>query len=193
VTIYCATTNQGKVREYRLAFAAFGGARFNLQPLSNSGPAYEESGLTFAENAAGKAVHYSRSAAGAMVFADDSGLEVDALGGAPGIYSARFAGPGSTDAANNALLVERLAGVSRRSARFVCEIAVARDGQSLATFRGTAEGEMLSAPRGAAGFGYDPLFFYPPRNATFAELTGDEKLLVSHRGAAVKQLVEWLS
>ena len=128
-----------------------------------------------------------------LLFADDSGLEVDALGGAPGVYSARFAGPGATDAANNQLLLERMRGERGRSARFVCVIALADGGRLLQIFRGAVEGQILEEPRGPHGFGYDPLFYYPPFGCSFGEAAPDRKLTVSHRGKALRALFQHLS
>ncbi|HEX8986187.1 MAG TPA: non-canonical purine NTP pyrophosphatase, partial [Bryobacteraceae bacterium] len=138
-----------------------------------------------------KAVYYSRHAQG-LLFADDSGIESLALGGAPGVYSARFAGPNATDADNNRLLLEKLDGVKPRAGRFVCVIALAERGRLVRTFRGVVDGRILEAPRGAGGFGYDPLFWYPPFAMTFAEISPERKLLVSHRGRALKDMLDWL-
>ena len=152
---------------------------------------------TFEANARKKAEHYSRHVAGEIVLADDSGLTVDALGGAPGVRSARYAaGHGqsnSSDLANNARLLGEMEKVddSRRGARFVCVIAAARDGRTLATFRGEALGQLFRAPRGSGGFGYDPLFYFPSLGKTFAELAPEEKALVSHRGAAFGKFLAW--
>jgi len=189
VTLYCATTNPGKLREFRLAAERLG-RKIEIATLPNlsSIDPVEETGETFEENAIRKAVYYSAHAPGPL-FADDSGLEVDALGGEPGVRSARFAGPGATNEANNLLLLEKLRGVERRTARFVCVIALAEKGSLLATFRGVVEGEILHQARGNNGFGYDPLFFYPPFGCSFGELGGERKLLVSHRGQALRQLL----
>jgi XTP/dITP diphosphohydrolase len=189
VTLYCATTNPGKLREFRLAAERLG-RKIEIATLPNlsSIDPVEETGETFEENAIRKAVYYSAHAPGPL-FADDSGLEVDALGGEPGVRSARFAGPGATNEANNLLLLEKLRGVERRTARFVCLIALAEKGSLLATFRGVVEGEILHQARGNNGFGYDPLFFYPPFGCSFGELGGERKLLVSHRGQALRQLL----
>jgi XTP/dITP diphosphohydrolase len=189
VTLYCATTNPGKLREFRLAAERLGRhiEIATLPNLSSIDPV-EETGDTFKENAVRKAVYYSAHAPGPL-FADDSGLEVDALGGEPGVRSARFAGPGATDEANNLLLLEKLRGMEQRRARFVCLIALAEKGALLATFRGVVEGEILHEPRGPNGFGYDPLFFYPPFGCSFGEVGGERKLLVSHRGQALRQLL----
>ena len=191
--LYCATTNPGKLREFRQAVERFGGGRIELEPvpgLRGIAPC-EETGAAFEENAAQKAVYYSRWAPG-PVFADDSGLEVPALGGEPGVYSARYAGPGADDEANNRLLLERMAGVEDRRARFVCVAALAERGSLLASFRGVVEGEITAAPRGRNGFGYDPLFFYAPFGCTFGEADAEQKLSVSHRSRALEQMVRWL-
>jgi XTP/dITP diphosphohydrolase len=189
VKIYCATTNPGKLREFRLAARD----RVEIEPLAGlaSLPACVEDGATFEENAVKKALHYSVYAPGPL-FADDSGLEVDALGGAPGVVSARFSGPQATDASNNALLLERLRGVAGRTARFVCVIAVARQGRLAGTFRGEVEGCIIDEPRGAEGFGYDPLFFYEPYACTFGEVSGPRKFAVSHRGCALRAMLDRL-
>ncbi len=193
-TLYCATTNPGKLREFRLAAATYAPGRVEVVALPglDAIPAVEETGATFEENARQKAVYYSARAPG-LLFADDSGLEVDALSGAPGVLSARFAGPDATDAANNALLLERLQGVEdrARTARFVCVIAVAEQGRVIRTFRGAVEGRITHAPRGPNGFGYDPLFYYEPFGCTFGQVDADRKLGVSHRGAALKAMLEW--
>jgi XTP/dITP diphosphohydrolase len=189
VTLYCATTNPGKLREFRLAAERLGrNIEIATLPNLSSIDPVEETGNTFEENAVLKAVYYSAHAPGPL-FADDSGLEVDALDGEPGVRSARFAGPGATDEANNLLLLEKLRGLDQRTARFVCLIALAEKGALLATFRGAVEGEILHEPRGPNGFGYDPLFFYPPLGCSFGELSGERKLLVSHRGQALRQLL----
>jgi XTP/dITP diphosphohydrolase len=186
MTLWCATTNAGKLREFRLA-----GAEVQPIPGLREIPPCPEDGATFEENAAQKAIYYSRFAAG-LLFADDSGLEVGALGGAPGVRSARFAGEFATDAENNALLLERLRGRFDRRARFVCVIALAKAGELICTFRGMVEGEILEIPRGENGFGYDPLFFYPPLNCGFAELDAERKFEVSHRGQAVREMLGYI-
>ena len=184
--VHCATGNPGKLREFRLAADESGIQVETLPGLSAITPC-DETGATFEANAILKAEYYGRHAPG-LLFADDSGLEVDALGGAPGVYSARFAGPDATDESNNRLLVERLRGVRDRSARFVCLIALADGDRLVRTFRGTVEGEILDEPRGPNGFGYDPLFYYPPFGCSFGEVAPDRKLTVSHRGAALRAL-----
>jgi XTP/dITP diphosphohydrolase len=191
VTVYCATGNPGKLREFRLAAEQAGIHVETLTGLADMPPC-EETGVTFEANAILKAEYYGRHAPG-LLFADDSGLEVDALGGAPGVYSARFAGPAATDQANNQLLLEKMRGVRGRSARFICVIALADGGRSRETFRGAVEGEILEQPRGPHGFGYDPLFYYPPFGCSFGETAPERKLTVSHRGAALRALFQRLS
>jgi len=189
VKIYCATGNPGKLREFRLAGEVLG---IDVEPLADmkSIAAPEENGATFEENARIKAAYYSRFAPGPL-FADDSGLEVDALGGAPGVRSARYAGGGG-DEANNRLLLDRLGDNPHRTARFVCVIALAEAGIVRATFRGTVEGEILREARGPAGFGYDPLFYYPPFGCSFGEVDGEKKFAFSHRGNALRLMLESL-
>jgi len=146
----------------------------------------EETGSTYAENALVKARTAAEQTA-ALALGDDSGLEVDALGGAPGLYSARFGGPGLDDRGRLELLLERLRGVPppRRTARFRCVIALAGPARAEKVVEGVAEGVIAEAPRGSGGFGYDPVFFYPPLGRTFAELSDEEKARVSHRGLAL--------
>lgn len=164
-------------------------------PGFDSLPGVREDGASFEENARKKAEHYSRFASGEIVLADDSGLEVNALGGAPGVHSARYAAISATenadDNANNARLLSELSQAADRRAQFVCVIAAAQDGRVLASFRGEAYGRILETPRGSGGFGYDPLFSFPALNKTFAELTPEEKASVSHRGAAFRKFLEW--
>jgi XTP/dITP diphosphohydrolase len=190
VKIYCATSNPGKLREFRLAGELL---RIDIGPLAEirSITAPEENGATFEENARLKAAYYSRFAPGPL-FADDSGLEVDALDGQPGVHSARYAGPGATEEENNRLLLERLGENPNRRGRFVCVIALAEGGGVMRTFRGEVEGEILHEARGAAGFGYDPLFYYPPFGCSFGEVDGPSKFDVSHRGIALRALLQYL-
>jgi len=185
----CATTNRGKLAEFNLAAASAG---IEILPLDNlkSLPECVEDGRTFEENAIKKALYYSAWTDDALI-ADDSGLEVDALGGEPGVRSARYS-PQGTDAANNALLLENLRGEAVRTARFVCVIALARRSELIAVFHGEVEGRILDAPRGVAGFGYDPLFFYEPFGLTFGEASEESKLAVSHRGRAFERLLAYL-
>ncbi len=199
--VLVATSNPGKVRDLVGAAAAHN-VSIETLPDFAALPDVIEDGPTFEANARKKAEHYSRYAEGEVVIADDSGLEVDALGGAPGVRSARYAAdepdtpapaPNSVDEANNARLLRELHDVpdEYRTGRFVCVIAVARNGHTLATFRGQAEGLILRAFRGSNGFGYDPLFYFPEISKTFAELTAQEKARYSHRGAAFRQFLEW--
>ncbi len=190
MTIYCSTGNPGKRREFRLAAHKFG-IQIRALPGFQQLPPCEETGRTFEENAVLKAEYYGRHAPG-LLFADDSGLEVDALDGAPGVISARYAGPGATDALNNELLIANMRGQENRSARFVCVIALADRGKLVRTFRGVVEGQILEAPRGAEGFGYDPLFYYQPYNRSFGEVSGEEKMAVSHRGQALTALFKFV-
>jgi len=197
--VLIATSNPGKLRDFAGAATPLGITIASLPDFAAI-PAAVEDGLTFEANARKKAEYYSAFSPGDIVLADDSGLEVDALGGAPGVHSARYAadqphlvGNNTDDQANNARLIRELRKIppEQRTARFVCVIAVARDGQSLKSFRGQAEGLLLDSPRGSGGFGYDPLFYFPSIQKTFAELTPEEKAQYSHRGAAFRQFLEW--
>ncbi len=202
--ILIATSNPGKVRDFAGAAAPHGIEIGSVSGFASL-PLVVEDGVTFEENARKKAEEYSRHAAGEIVVADDSGLEVDALGGEPGVHSARYAAPdlldvqphladeNTDDEANNARVLRELRKVpaEKRTGRFVCVLAAARDGKTLATFRGTAEGVILDSPRGTGGFGYDPLFYFPQIQKTFAELSAEEKARYSHRGAAFRQFLEW--
>lgn len=187
--VYCATTNAGKLREFRMAASKI----CSIEPLPSlaSVPAPDEHGSTFEENAVIKALAYGAHTDG-WLFAEDSGLEVDALNGAPGVYSARFAGENATDEANNRRVLELLGDNAARTGRFVCVIALVRGGKLVRTFRGTVEGEILHETRGDNGFGYDPLFFYPPFGCSFGEVERERKQTVSHRGAALRQMLEYL-
>jgi len=194
-----ATSNPGKLRDFAGAASSH---EIEVAPVPNfsSIPPVVEDGSTFEANARKKAEAYSRYASGEIVLADDSGLEVDALGGAPGIHSARYAADqphlvenNTDDQANNARLIRELRKIApaRRTGRFVCVIAAACDGEILAVFRGHAEGILLDVPRGSNGFGYDPLFYFPQVGKTFAELTAEEKAQFSHRGSALRQFLLW--
>jgi XTP/dITP diphosphohydrolase len=198
-SILIATSNLGKLRDFAGA-ALHHGVEITGIPGFASLPTVVEDGLTFEANARKKAEEYSLHAPGEMVVADDSGLEIDALNGAPGVHSARYAAdiPEQADAntddhANNARVLRELKTISpaQRTGRFVCVLAVARDGKILATFRSTAEGIILEAPRGKNGFGYDPLFCFPEINKTFAELSAEDKSKYSHRGAAFREFLKW--
>jgi XTP/dITP diphosphohydrolase len=198
-TVLVATSNTGKLRDFDGAAAPFGITVANI-PYFSSLSEIVEDGSTFEENARKKAEGYSLAAPGELVLADDSGLEIDSLGGAPGVRSAHYASdksfPAATnvdDEANNALVLREVKDVpfEKRTARFVCVLAVARDGQTICTFRGTTEGLILDAPRGNNGFGYDPLFYFPQIGKTFAELSAEEKAQYSHRGAAFRAFLSW--
>lgn len=184
--LYCATGNPGKLREFGLA-----GIPVEPLPGMQAIPVCEETGTTFEENAILKAEYYGKFADG-LLFTDDSGLEVDALGGAPGVFSARYAGPGATDLDNNRLLLRNLEGVEHRTARFVCLIALSDHGQLLDTFRGEVKGSILHETRGGQGFGYDPLFYYPPFACSFGEVAMHRKFTVSHRGIALRAMADFL-
>jgi XTP/dITP diphosphohydrolase len=185
--LYCATGNPGKLREFRLA-AGHAPVTIELVPNFRELPPAIEDGATFDENAVKKALHYGKHVAG-LLFADDSGLEVDALGGAPGVYSARYSGPHATDDANNRLLLEKLRGVAGRTARFICAIALVEGGQVRGVYRGAVEGRIIDDERGANGFGYDPLFYYEPFGCTFGEASDERKFEVSHRGQALRAML----
>lgn len=192
--LYCASSNAGKLREFRAAGEKFAAQGFRIEPLPGleSLAPWPETGSTFAENATGKAIYYS-AFTDQWVFAEDSGLVVEALNGEPGVQSARFAGPGASDENNNRLLLEKLRGVADRRARFVCVIALARQKKPAGVFEGAVEGEILDAERGEGGFGYDPLFYYPPLRAAFAELPLEKKIEVSHRAQALRRMLEALT
>lgn len=203
--LFVATTSQGKLRDFRTAAAAWS---VSIEPLSGLSeiPAPEEDGTTFLANATLKAVYYSRFAPGELVLADDSGLEVDALDGAPGVRSARFAADvGLTDSPdapldnsdvwNNMVLLQRLDSVpeARRTARYHCVLVAARDGEVQLSADGSVEGLILDAPRGTGGFGYDPLFYLPDLQKTMAEIDLETKLSLSHRGRALAALLPMLA
>jgi XTP/dITP diphosphohydrolase len=195
--LFLASSNPGKLKEYRALAEAVAPSvpiELALLPEFESFPAFEENAPTFAENAAGKALHYSRFPE-EMVFTDDSGLVVPSLGGAPGVQSARYAGEGGT----NSQRIERLLREMRdkregeRTAHFVCAIALARKGRALAVVTDRVDGQILQSPQGSGGFGYDPVFYFPPLHRTFAELSAEEKNQHSHRGKAFRKLLAALS
>ena len=191
MALRCATTNAGKLREFRLAALHFGYPQVEIAALDNLAsvaPPAEE-GESFEENAIEKALYYSVFCEEPL-FADDSGLEVDALGGEPGVYSARYAGASATDRDNNRLLLEKVKEKTDRTARFVCVIALAQHGKLLGTFRGAVEGRIIDEERGPHGFGYDPMFYYEPFGCTFGEAEADRKMNVSHRGAALLSMLK---
>jgi XTP/dITP diphosphohydrolase len=197
--LFIATSNAGKLRDFAHAARAFPEVGLEALPGIGAIPAPEEDADTFEGNARLKAVAYSLAAPGEMVLADDSGLEVDALGGAPGVRSARYAEdrsfttnrPLPTDQRNNLCLLDALAATREadRTARYRCVLAVARDGVVLATAAGSVEGEILAVPRGAGGFGYDPLFLLPDEGLTMAEVSMEERVRHSHRGKALAALL----
>lgn len=199
--IYLASSNPGKLREFQEAAGSLA-VELQLLPRLASIQPPEEDGITFEENARIKAEYYSRFAPGQLLIAEDSGLSVDSLQGAPGIYSARYAAmlkdgkashTNSSDAENNAALIaqlERLPG-EKHAGKYICVIALGTDGETLATFQGEVAGELVSIPRGTGGFGYDPLFYFPALGKTFAELSLEEKRRHSHRGKAFRHFLEW--
>ena len=201
--LYVATTNQGKMRDFRTAAETHAVSIDPLPDLADIDPP-EEDGETFAENAALKAVYYSRYLPGQLILADDSGLEVDALSGAPGVRSARFAADAglvdspdandNTDVWNNIVLLQRLDTFPppQRTARYRCVLVAARDGKPTHTADGVVEGMILNAPRGTGGFGYDPLFYLPQLDRTMAEINLKTKLSLSHRGRALAALLSQL-
>jgi XTP/dITP diphosphohydrolase len=199
--LFIATTNPGKLRD----FAATASPQITLTPLPNLKqiPAPSEDEPTFEGNARIKAIYYSHHAPGEIIIADDSGLEVDALHGAPGVRSARYADDhqftdppnATTDERNNHLLISNLTDIplTQRSARYHCVLAAAHNGKILAIGHGAVEGEILTTPRGTEGFGYDPLFYLPAQNKTMAELDIPTKLTFSHRGRAFAALISELN
>jgi XTP/dITP diphosphohydrolase len=203
VRLFLASSNPGKLGEYRAlaqtsapgtANTAEARVQIELLPGFDSLPPFEEDAPTFAENALGKALHSSQLTEG-FVIADDSGLVVPTLGGAPGVHSARYAGPNATDAERVAKLLGELRGKAgaERAAYFVCAIALAEKGRAIAIVTARVDGEILESPRGIGGFGYDPVFYFPALKKTFAELLPEEKNLYSHRGKAFQKLLTGLS
>jgi XTP/dITP diphosphohydrolase len=188
-----ATTNAGKVREIRRSLA---GLPFEIVSLAEvlPGASFREKGKTFLENARSKSLHYGRKS-GLLTLAEDSGLEVDALDGAPGVHSARFSRPGPTDAKNNRKVLRLLGDApwKDRKARFVCAMVLSRDGRIIREIHGEVRGVINFAPKGRNGFGYDPVFYYPRLRKHFAELGPDEKNAVSHRGLALRKLKTFLA
>jgi XTP/dITP diphosphohydrolase len=191
--ILLASSNVGKLREYSELAS---GCDFQIDPLANFRdiPPFEESAPTFAENSAGKALYYSRFT-DALILADDSGLAVPALGGAPGVHSARYAGPGGTDAECIGKLLRELEGRvgHERRAKFICVITVARRNRALLVVSGSADGEIATVARGTNGFGYDPIFCFPESGRTYAELSPQEKNRQSHRAKAFQKLCDLLA
>ena len=200
ISLLLASSNTGKLNEFRAlaADAADKAGTFSLDlqllPGFSRLPPFDESAPTFAENAAGKALHYSRFS-DLPVIADDSGLIVDALGGAPGVRSARYAGPSASSAERISKLLSELLACSSgdRRARFVCVIALAAHGHVVAVISDSVEGTILQDPRGAGGFGYDPVFFFGPAAKSFAEMSPDEKNRYSHRAKSFRKLADFLA
>lgn len=197
--VFVASSNPGKLADFAAAAKLFEIEVAPLPGIKQIQPP-EETGTTFEENARFKAEYYSHHAPQEILIADDSGLVVDALGGDPGVRSARYAEDAGIsthdpDAANNALLLKRAESIpdSRRLCAFVCAIAAAQNGSTLHTVAARANGILLREPRGSNGFGYDPLFYFPQLKKSFAELSREEKLQVSHRGAAFRMFLEWMS
>ena len=195
--LFLASSNQGKLSEF-IALANHPSPQFSplelaLLPNFSTFPPFPENAPTFAENAAGKALHYSQFSE-CEILADDSGLVVPALGGAPGVRSARYARPNATSAERNAKLLDEMRHLTgpHRCAHFVCVLAVAKQGRPIAIISARADGEIALAPSGAAGFGYDPIFYLPALNKTFADLPADQKNLLSHRGQAFRRLASVL-
>jgi len=199
--VLIATSNPGKLRDFAGA-ASQSGIQIAALPQFATLPSVVEDGDTFEANARKKSAAYSLYAKGEVVIADDSGLEVDALGGEPGVHSARYAADdppiadaNTDDDDNNAKLIRNIRQIplEKRTGRFVCWIAAARDGEILKLFDGKAEGLILDKPRGRNGFGYDPLFLFPQIGKTFAELSAEEKAKHSHRGKAFRKFLDWYS
>lgn len=184
-----ATRNAHKTQEIREIL----GDRYQVLDVNDFPdlPAIAETGTTFLENATLKAVGISRHVTG-LVLSDDSGLEVDALGGAPGVWSSSYGGEEGNHPKNNARLLSEMTGKPDRAARFRCTMVLAENGQALANFSGTVEGRILESPYGAGGFGYDPLFAPEGHDRTFAELGAEVKNALSHRGRALAKVIEWL-
>lgn len=184
--IVIATGNQGKINDFKHIFKDY-----NVIGIKSLLPDFdvEETGTTFEENAALKS-EFGAKTLNKIVISDDSGLEVDALDNAPGVYSARYSGEGATDQKNLELVLRNMEGDTNRKARFVCVIAVSIPGQATQTFRGEVEGEILEAPRGDNGFGYDPIFYVESKGKTTAEMTGEEKAQISHRGKAIQKMLD---
>jgi XTP/dITP diphosphohydrolase len=191
--LYLASSNPGKLRELQ-TLAEGSEISAELLPKFRELPPAKEIHASFALNAIEKALHYSRLADDGLIVADDSGLVVDALNGAPGVRSARYAGPSASDEDNNRKLLAELRGVpeEKRTARYICVLALARQNRLLALFSDSCEGLILTKHRGRGGFGYDPLFYFPPLEKTLAEVSEAEKNLHSHRGKAFRKLLSYL-
>jgi XTP/dITP diphosphohydrolase len=191
--ILVATTNSGKLSEIRALLASTGLILLALDSWPDLRPP-DETGATFEENSRQKALYYA-GMTGETVVAEDSGLQIDALGGLPGVHSARYGGAEAPYSQKFTLIEEALqrVGTADRSARFVCALTLARGGNVLFETRAVVEGRILPSPRGTGGFGYDPIFFYPPFGCTLAEATPGQKAAVSHRGQAFRALAAYLA
>ena len=197
--IVLATGNRGKIHEFEILFANMPVILKSFETMKIKKPEIREYGKTFRENSIIKASETAKLF-NLPAIADDSGLAVTALNGAPGVFSARYAGEDASDKANNLKLLENMAGIIDRSAKFLCVIAVAKPDGDVLTFEGVCKGKILNSEKGNSGFGYDPLFWYPPLKKTFAQLTVVEKNKVSHRGKAIAALasdigsvIKWLT
>jgi XTP/dITP diphosphohydrolase len=192
IQVLLASSNPGKLREYRV-LAGDSPIELALIPKFSAIPLFEETAPTFAENSAGKALYYSRFSTG-TVLADDSGLVVPALGGTPGVFSARYAGPGASDADRVKKLLREMSALNGddRKARFVCVTTLAQNGRAVAVLSDSAEGVIAKVSRGSGGFGYDPVFFFPQLGRTYAEITREEKNQYSHRGRAFRKAIAFL-
>lgn len=192
--LFVATTNEGKIREIRSVLSPY----FDDLRLFNPGDfgittSPQETGDTFLENSIGKSLFYSRLKNGILTIADDSGLMVDSLNGSPGIKSARYSGPDQNDLKNITKLLNELKDFQNRDGGFVSVITLSRNGSVIRSFRGEVRGKIIKNKRGENGFGYDPVFYYPPLNKTFAELTTEDKNTISHRAVALNKLKDYLN
>jgi XTP/dITP diphosphohydrolase len=193
LNLLAATKNEGKLKEIEKLFAG-GSIRVKLYFLPDFNITVDcpETGETFIENATQKSLFYGKLVPDIYTVGDDSGLAVEALDGEPGIYSARYSGPGATDEKNIVKLLEQLQGIENRKAKFVTAVCLSRNGRVIQTFTGEVEGIIIDEKRGSGGFGYDPVFYYSPLRKTFAELTTEDKNRISHRARAFQKLKEFL-
>ncbi len=193
IELLAATTNRGKLEEITHLFAQdFVAVKLYCLADFNITAQCPEDGLTFAQNAAAKALYYSLLVPGVLTAGDDSGLTVEILNGAPGVFSSRYSGPDATDDKNTTKLLTQLKNIPNRNAKFVTAVCLAQDGKIVASFTGEVAGQIIDERRGSHGFGYDPVFYYPPFNKTFAQLTTLEKNNISHRARAFVQLRDFL-
>jgi len=193
IELLAATKNKGKLREIEKLFSSSSvGVKLYFLPDFDITVDCPETGETFIENASIKSLFYGKFVPDIYTVGDDSGLAVEALNGEPGIYSARYSGPGATDEKNIIKLLEQLKGVQNRKAKFVTAVCLSKNGQVIQTFTGEAAGIIIDEKRGTGGFGYDPVFYYPPLKRTFAELSTEEKNRISHRARAFQKLKAFL-